>query len=87
MCLCMSLSLSLGHARLLSVLLQLVMFFANRMVCLYAVRGVVFNPKMDVSRGVQTIAYTIVNGSYVQKAPTELQDKVRCFSCINILSM
>lgn len=56
-----------------------VMLFANRIVCLYAVPGVVFNPKMDVCRGVQTIAYTIVNGSYVQKAPTELQDKVKVF--------
>ena len=58
-----------------------VILFANR-ICLNAVRNVVFNPKMAVCRGIQTIAYTIVNGSYVQKAPSELQDKVKVFFCL-----
>ncbi|KAL1802440.1 hypothetical protein ACET3Z_031087 [Daucus carota] len=51
------------------------------------VRNVVFNPKTAVCRGIQTIAYTIVNGSYVQKAPSELQDKVKDKTLITVDSV
>lgn len=42
---------------------------------LCVVPGIVINPKMGFYRGMQTIAYTVVNGSYVQTAQTELQNK------------
>lgn len=52
---------------------------ANDTAGFCVVPSVVINPTMRFYRGMQTVTYTIVNGSYVQTAQTDLQNKVTIY--------